>query len=343
MVQIAITPEIERLARMGAWFVFSVSGGKDSGASMHAACAWLDHVGHPRERRLALHADLGRAEWPDTLDTVRAVAAHCGVGVETVTQTHDLLWRFGDRWERSLQRYSNLETISLVAPWSSSSLLFCRSEQKEVPLCRRKAAIDTDLPIVGIVGLRRQESTRRASTPIATPDNALLRRNRREGILWHPIAGWTTEEVFAYHARHGIPLHRAYSLSMSRLSCAYCVLSSKSDVLVSAQHNRETLHAYASLEVRSAFSFQSAGWLADHADADVIRPADLVEAKAMAAERLRIHSTIPRELLRAKTIRNIGIEDASALADARANIADLYGITVIGTSAEEIMHLSKGI
>ena len=342
-MEVSNTPEIEDLARRHAWFAFSVSGGKDSGSALQAATEWLDGMGHPRDRRIALHADLGRAEWPDTLDTVRAVAAHVGVDLEIVRQTNDLAWRFEDRWRRSLERYARLETINLVPPWSSSSLLFCRSEQKLVPLSRRKAKLSGDLPVVGVVGLRRQESTKRASTPVACPDGEMQRRNGREGLLWHPIVDWTTEQVFEHHADRGIPLHRAYGLGSTRLSCALCTIASKGDLGTSIHKggNVAIAAAYSSLEIRSAFSFQTGGWLSDMLPGGIVDPRLLDHAKSMAAERVSLQMLIPRDVLRSKTIRNIQRRDAAVLADVRRRISSMYGLAPYGTNVDEIMHLSE--
>src|SRR3546814_8986422 len=62
----AIDDTVLAAVRRGAWFAFNLSGGKDSTASAHAAIALLDALGHPRDRRIAIHADLGRAEWRST-------------------------------------------------------------------------------------------------------------------------------------------------------------------------------------------------------------------------------------------------------------------------------------
>lgn len=341
---IALTPEIENLARRGAWFAYSVSGGKDSGASMHVADRWLDSVGHPRDRRIALHADLGRAEWPDTLDTVRAVAAHVGTPLEIVSQTNDLIWRFEDRWRRCLVRYGLLETINVVPPWSSSSSLFCRSEQKLVPLSKRKSKLSGDLPVVGIVGIRREESTKRSKTPIAVPDGEMIRRNGRAGVLWHPIVEWRTQDVFDYHHEHGVPLHRAYGLGSSRLSCALCVIASRHDLTTSIHKggNLDVLRDYVALELRSAFSFQSSNWISDMAPEGLVDRRTLEDAKRIARERNEAQALIPRYILQEKSIANIQHGDAVILASVRRRISDLYGLAHYGTSADEIMRLAKG-
>lgn len=344
-MQIATTPELEKLAKEGAWFVFSVSGGKDSGAALHAGNAWLDKMGHPRTRRLALHADLQRAEWPETLDTVRRVADHVGIRCDTTVQNKDLVWRFEDRWRRCLLRYTELETIALPTPWSSSSSLFCRSEQKEVSLSRYKAKLAGTMPVVGVTGLRRQESARRAGIEICSNDGAMQRRNNRYGLLWNPIAEWSAQEVFDYHAAHGIPLHRAYSLGATRLSCAYCVLASRNDLTVAytSGENLPTYRAYVSLEIRSAFSFQPSSWLSDLAADDQTDRQALALAKEIASERRALQAELPTTLLKAKSIHNIERRDAETLARVRNRIGELYGIRPKGTDAEEIMLLSQGI
>ena len=75
----AIDPTIMAAIRSGAWFVFNLSGGKDSTASAHTAIALLNALGHPADRRLAIHADLGRAEWRSTPDIVAAIAARAAI------------------------------------------------------------------------------------------------------------------------------------------------------------------------------------------------------------------------------------------------------------------------
>ncbi|WP_010339715.1 hypothetical protein [Sphingobium yanoikuyae] len=45
---VAITPEIIRAIRAGAWIVFNLSGGKDSSAAMVAVNLFLDLLGQPR-------------------------------------------------------------------------------------------------------------------------------------------------------------------------------------------------------------------------------------------------------------------------------------------------------
>jgi predicted phosphoadenosine phosphosulfate sulfurtransferase len=70
---LAVPPEVESALELGAALAISISGGKDSQALLNTLAAWH------RERRwpgpiLALHADLGRAEWKETPEHVRRIA-----------------------------------------------------------------------------------------------------------------------------------------------------------------------------------------------------------------------------------------------------------------------------
>ena len=73
---LALPPAILDAVERGAWIVFNLSGGKDSSAAMFAVNLILDALGHPRERRIAIHADLGRAEWDETPATVELSLIH---------------------------------------------------------------------------------------------------------------------------------------------------------------------------------------------------------------------------------------------------------------------------
>ena len=111
MIDAAIADRIRDAVARGAVMAMSLSGGKDSTAAAFAVNAVLDAAGHPRSRRIAVHADLGSAEWRETPATVEAVAAALGLQLSVVRQTrHDLVGRWHDRFERGLARYAALET-----------------------------------------------------------------------------------------------------------------------------------------------------------------------------------------------------------------------------------------
>ena len=166
--------------------------------------------------------------------------------------------RWQRRGERERERYASFDTIKLFGPWSGGKNgLFCRSELKIHVMTAFKAKYDHD--VVSIVGLRREESSNRAATKICAPNSYMGKRgHRHRAVMWHPIAAWSTEDVFAHHAENGIPLHEAYSLGSSRLSCAYCVLASLHDLSVAAdaEQNQELYRIQVGIEAASGFSFQ---------------------------------------------------------------------------------------
>ena len=65
-------------------------------------------------------------------------------------------------------------------------------------------------------GLRREDSARRATTPIVEWDrkNALVKIN--------PIAAWTQAEVDAYIAKYDIPVNPLLSQGYPSIGCAPC-------------------------------------------------------------------------------------------------------------------------
>jgi 3'-phosphoadenosine 5'-phosphosulfate sulfotransferase (PAPS reductase)/FAD synthetase len=76
----------------------------------------------------------------------------------------------------------------------------------------------------------------------------------REWYEWLPIHDWTTAQVFAAIAAAGQKPHYAYGLGNERLSCIFCIMSSKNDMRVGAKHNPEILARYRELEARTGYT-----------------------------------------------------------------------------------------
>lgn len=150
---VARSVDIDEAFADGAWAVFNLSGGKDSSAALFAAMLHLDRLGHPRERRLAVHADLGRAEWDATPDMVERIAALAGLLLLVVRrQAGDLIARWEQRFENGKARYEALATYNLIGPWSSASLRFCTSEHKAQvigPALAKRLAGQTIVNVIG--------------------------------------------------------------------------------------------------------------------------------------------------------------------------------------------------
>jgi 3'-phosphoadenosine 5'-phosphosulfate sulfotransferase (PAPS reductase)/FAD synthetase len=327
---IAFNPEIERALRAGAHIVYSLSGGKDSSAAAFATQPWLDSIGHPRDRRHAIHADLGTIEWRSTEPFVREVAQRLSVPLHIVRRkAGGLIPRWRQRWKGSLARYTALETYQLVSPWSSSSLRFCTSETKVAPIGSHLKRILAGETIISVIGIRAEESASRANAPLVKHDTRFAAPGNRAGttmLSWHPILHWSTEQVFAAHAATGFPLHEAYGMGATRLSCSYCVLASLHNLTISAQApgNTPAFREIVDIETTSGFSFQSGRWLADVAPhlLEAVTLAELGRAKILAELRRSLEAALPADLrfCRGWPPRIPDISEAGIIADVRARL-----------------------
>lgn len=320
-----------------AWFAFNLSGGKDSSAAAWAAGKLLDRLGHPRKRRIAIHADLGRAEWRSTPATVEAVATRLDLPLIVVRRSAgDMVARWEQRFAKGKARYAALETYTLIGPWSSASLRFCTSELKAQVIGPALARRFPGEKIVSVLGLRREESISRRFTPISRGDHRFAKPGNRAGtqmLTWHPLVDWTASDVFTVHDTQALPLHEAYHrYGSSRLSCAFCVLASGADLgaAASAQGNLDLFLHLVGIEALSGFSFQPGRWLADIAP--WLLPPDLAAAiergKENAAERRRIEAAMPSDLRFCKGAppHVPTIDEAIRIAAARAVILRQHGL-----------------
>lgn len=296
---ISTDPLIDAAVKAGAIVVFNLSGGKDCGAAAALTNKHLDEVGHPAEKRMAIHADLGRAEWEFTPAQVEAQAHALGLRLVVVrAKSGDLVDRFENRWQLGLEAYRDLRLYNLRGPWSSPSLKFCQSEKKIQVMGPHLARTFAGQTIINVVGIRREESTARKSTEVAKLDTRFAKPGNKAGttmMLWHPIVDVLVDEVFEINRQHSIPLAESYALGSSRHSCALCIMGSLNDLTVGANGHPWLYRHYVSMEAYSTFSFQQGRWLGDIAPhlltAELV--ADIEVAKERAAMRRRLELGMP--------------------------------------------------
>src|SRR5689334_19829780 len=129
-MKICSTTEIDALIEIQAPVAIGVSGGKDSQAAALATFDYLNSKGHTGPRIL-IHSDLGVVEWEDSIAVCKRLAEYLKCELIIVQRkAGDMMDRWESRWESSVRRYTNLETVTLVLPWSTPAMRFCTSELK---------------------------------------------------------------------------------------------------------------------------------------------------------------------------------------------------------------------
>lgn len=351
--RISITPEISDLLAQGAAVAIGVSGGKDSQAAAMATFEHLDRIGHTGPR-LLIHADLGSVEWADSLPTCERLSDHLGAELVVVRRKQGgLMHRWESRWRSNVARYENLSTVTLVPCWSTPAMRFCTSEMKTSKIHAELKRRFTRLPIISVIGVRREESPQRARA-------AIIDHKPGERIwTWRSILDWSEADVFASLDAWGIEPHPAYrQFGLSRVSCRFCIMSSLAD-LTAAAAQPETHDLYrhmVGLEARSTFAFQGpARWLGDIAP-HLLPPRTrdlLAAAKDKAARRRATEQRLAKDMLYVKgwPTRMLTGGEADLLAEVRDEVSSMLGLraryldrTAIHTRYAELLelHASRG-
>lgn len=338
------TPAIETLLAQNAPVAIGVSGGKDSTIAAFETVEYLDAIGHTGPRVL-IHSDLGRVEWKDSLPTCERLAERLGLELIVVRrEAGDMMDRWLVRWRNNVARYEQLECVKLILPWSTPSMRFCTSELKTAVICRELIRRFPGQTIVSVAGIRREESARRAKSPVAQAQPKLTsKKHKTTGVDWHPILDFKLEDVWLGHKSRDFPLHEAYgTFGSSRVSCAFCIMGSERDLKASAScpDNQDVYREMVGLEARSSFAFQS-NWLGDVAPVllDESLRAAVAEAKSKAQARTAAEARIPKHLLYVKgwPVRVPTWDEAETMAEVRRVVGSLLGLNVGYTDPASII------
>ena len=345
MFSIEVTPQIEHFLNASVPVAIGISGGKDSSAMALALAKYLQEKGH-KGPRILIHSDLGRVEWRQSLPMCQALAERLDMELVIVhRRAGDLMDRWHVRWDNNVARYVNLECVKVILPWSTPTMRFCTSELKTAVICRYLVERFPGQTILSSVGLRREESATRAKAPICAPQAKLKSTTyQTEGYNWHPILGWSREDVFSYHRLYDFPLHEAYTRYRStRVSCAFCILASHGDLLAASTcpENQDIYREQVALEILSSFSFQGNTWLGDVAPqvlSEEMREG-LELAKQRAKRREAIEARIPKHLLFTKGWPHMlpTMDEARLLSEVRQEVAEVMNFIIRYTSPEAIL------
>ena len=234
--------------------LINTSAGKDSQAMLTVMVEEARRLGL-EDRLVAVHADLGRVEWPGTAELAEEQAALYGVRFIKVSRPQ------GDL----------LDHIEARGMFPSSAARYCTSDHKRGQVAKvltqlatehREAGNAEPVRILNCMGFRRQESPARAKKVAYTHDKRAS-NGRRHVDQWLPILEWSADDVWATIRRSEIPSHPAYEAGMPRLSCCFCVLASRPALVRAAQLAPELAAEYAAVEVRIGHRFTDAFAIAE--------------------------------------------------------------------------------
>ncbi|HVT77891.1 MAG TPA: phosphoadenosine phosphosulfate reductase family protein [Acidimicrobiales bacterium] len=242
------------------------SAGKDSQAMLDYI-AELAHAAGVADRVVVFHADLGRVEWDGTAELAQEHAAHYG-------------FRF---IKLAKARLDLLERVEERGSWPDAARRWCTSDFKravsyrvltQLAAERRDAGHTGPIRVLNCMGLRAEESPARAKK-LAFRHDPNASNGRRHVDEWLPILHWTVGDVWARIAAAGTRAHEAYALGMPRLSCSFCVLSSKNALIRAAQLRPNLAAEYAAVEARIGHKFRQ-----NLSMADIIEAAKTADATA---------------------------------------------------------------
>jgi 3'-phosphoadenosine 5'-phosphosulfate sulfotransferase (PAPS reductase)/FAD synthetase len=244
------------------WLVVNSSAGKDSQAMLDYIVAVCDLQGVPHSRIVVVHCDLGRVEWAGTKELAAEQAAHYGLRFEVVGRKGtehqgrilgDLLEQVWERHQANTRQGKEQE----VSPWPNRDNRWCTSDQKTSQVYKlhtrlaaesRKAGVVGPARILDILGMRAEESDKRAQfAPYEHLEKKASSGNKHVD-RWLPLHTWTEEQVWDRIWAAGTRWHWAYDKGMERLSCVFCVLAPAHNWDISIEFNRELADAYAEME-----------------------------------------------------------------------------------------------
>ena len=175
----SVPAAVQQALDLGAALAVSVSGGKDSDAmlrhltTLHQSQGWTGQL-------FAITADLGRIEWPGTLEHIQSICAELGVMLIIVRRKKgSMIDRWDERRQVLVKQQAEQEAIAPcregsdlldIAPlkegskpfWSSSTARYCTKEMKTAEVNRYLRRFSA---IVCAVGIRAEESSSRAKKP----------------------------------------------------------------------------------------------------------------------------------------------------------------------------------
>lgn len=120
---------------------------------------------------------------------------------------------------------------------------YCTTELKIKPINAYMATVDPEWTAIVAVGIRADESAKRAKLGEWEHDG-----NAMERWMWRPLIAWSLDDVIAIHRRHGLAPNPLYLRGASRVGCWPCLYARKSEIRLVAQESPERIDEIRDLE-----------------------------------------------------------------------------------------------
>lgn len=222
-------------------FVINHSGGKDSQAMMIELLKII-----PITNIIVVHASLGEMEWEGALELAQRQADDASIPFYIARSAKTLLQMVENRFKSRPD----------IPSWPSAKYRQCTSDLKRDPIAKviRRVMKERGITrVINCIGLRAGESRARAKAKTWS----ITTRHCVAGRTWIeylPIHSFTTDDVFSVIRDAGQSPHWAYLNGNQRLSCVFCIMGSKSDLIHGARLNPKLYAKYVSLEKKTGYT-----------------------------------------------------------------------------------------
>jgi 3'-phosphoadenosine 5'-phosphosulfate sulfotransferase (PAPS reductase)/FAD synthetase len=228
------------------------SGGKDSTLCLDAVCRQAEAARALHKVRV-LHCDLGSTprghliEWPGAQTVAQRQAAMYGVPFAV---------RRSSRWPNLFAR------ILSHGKWPGYFARYCTSDLKTAV---GRDYIDEIACTMGLtrpvragyaLGMRAEESRTRAAKPVIER-HRMTAKTKRIVDTWLPVHDLTERQVWDTIRSQSLPYHPAYDQGMRRLSCRFCPLAAREDLVQSARLSPDMAHEFAQAETAMGQPFKT--------------------------------------------------------------------------------------
>ncbi|ATY17144.1 hypothetical protein CU254_41955 (plasmid) [Amycolatopsis sp. AA4] len=247
--------------------------GKDAHAALDVTLARARAAG-VGDRVWTVHADLGLMEapgaffegryYPSNRELVAQQAAAYGLRPDRHIETRRTV-RDGETWRDQ----TLLEMVAMTGKFPDAARRWCTSDLKTskisaalTPLVRAlRGSLDRPVRILNVLGIRAEESPRRAGRPTYRCTASNGQRHVDEHL---PVHDYSTAQVWRTILDSGVPYHWWYDSAPGRgdragarrLSCSLCVLGSRRECVLAARRRPRLAALYHEVEQRTGHRFK---------------------------------------------------------------------------------------